>query len=206
MRELWQRCRLVGDDEQAASWIRSRALDVGKVEDFDLVRVLPADGALPSWCAMRGRSWRESGHRIVAGLYDEHGSLVSLHARRLTSKHPKGVSPSGFAMGGLIMADLFSRLVLKDGLPDWWAGQLVVFITEGVPDFLTCASYFADSDEHAPMVLGILSGSWSPAIAKRIPPGAKVIVRTHHDDAGRKYAGQIAKTLRGRCELLRSKP
>ena len=86
------------------------------------------------------------------------------------------------------------------------AGPLRLVIAEGEPDFLTWASRLSADAEFAPVaVLGIVAGAWTPAIAARIPDGARVVVRTHHDEAGRKYAAQIHATLTGRCRLARSK-
>jgi hypothetical protein len=35
-----------------------------------------------------------------------------------------------------------------------------------------------------PAIFGITSGSWSDELAARIPSGTRIIVRTHHDQAG----------------------
>jgi len=53
-------------------------------------------------------------------------------------------------------------------------------------------------------VLGIVSGSWSQDFADRIPYGSELIVRTHHDDAGERYAAEIVKTTRDRAVVRRS--
>ena len=74
-------------------------------------------------------------------------------------------------------------------------------ICEGVPDFLTWATRWGDAAESAPAVLGIISGSWTEAIAGLIPAGTVVYLRTHADPAGAKYAAQIASTLEQRCDV-----
>jgi hypothetical protein len=76
-------------------------------------------------------------------------------------------------------------------------------VAEGEPDFLTWATRFSDADEAAPAVLGVVSGSWTTCIADRMPDGARMIVRTDHDEPGEKYAHTIQMTLRGRCTVLR---
>ena len=40
-----------------------------------------------------------------------------------------------------------------------------------------------------------------PQIAARIPTGASVVIRTHHDEPGERYAQQIAASLHGRCRI-----
>ena len=56
-------------------------------------------------------------------------------------------------------------------------------------------------------MLGIFAGSWSNALAARIPTGTRVAIRTDHDDngAGDRYAELIARSLAGRCELRRTR-
>jgi hypothetical protein len=75
-------------------------------------------------------------------------------------------------------------------------------IAEGVPDFLTWPTRYSDRDESAPAVIGVISGSWSDAIAARVPDGLRVAVRTHRDDAGRGYASRICASLSPRCVVL----
>ena len=77
-------------------------------------------------------------------------------------------------------------------------GALVV---EGEPDFLTWATRFSDANETAPGVIGVGSGAWSKGLADRIPDRARVIVRTHDDRAGQKYAAEVIDTLGARCDV-----
>jgi len=48
-----------------------------------------------------------------------------------------------------------------------------------------------------------VSGSWSAAIAARIPNGSHVVIATDNDAAGDKYAEIIAASLSGRVYLER---
>ena len=41
-------------------------------------------------------------------------------------------------------------------------------------------------------------------LAARIPTGASVVIRIHHDEPGERYAQQIAASLHGRCRIFRS--
>ena len=105
----------------------------------------------------------------------------------------------------MVLADGLGCQILATGVaPDWWPPvPLRIVISEGEPDWLTWATRFADSAEDAPAVLGIWSGAWSPEIAARIPSGARVIVRTHPDEAGDGYCRAIVSTLLGRCDVRR---
>jgi hypothetical protein len=85
------------------------------------------------------------------------------------------------------------------------AGELpgTLWIVEGAPDFLIGATEWGDAADPWPAILGVVSGSWTPAIAARVPEGATVVVAVDHDEAGERYAARIAETLRGHVELRR---
>ena len=102
------------------------------------------------------------------------------------------------------MADGWARQLLATGRhPDGWSGELVV--AEGVPDWLSWCVTYSDADESAPAVLGLTAGNWTAEVAARVPDGTRVILATHHDGAGEKYAVTVAATLAGRCEVRRWK-
>jgi hypothetical protein len=74
-----------------------------------------------------------------------------------------------------------------------------VLVVEGEPDFVTAVlrwPWFA--------VFGLISGSWGPDFAARIPFGSEVVVMTHHDPAGDKYAEIVHRSVRGRAQVIRS--
>jgi len=204
---LWHTCRRVLDDPAAAAWLRSRGLESAAVEDRDLLRALPTDVELPNWARYRGAPWNETGHRLIVAMHGCSGAIETLHARCVAPKDEKGrdkaASPAGVEIRGSVMADPLAQQLLAGGAWPLWAVAHDIVVCEGVPDFLTWASIGRDAAD-APAVIGVVSGSWTDAIAARIPPGSRVVVRTHHDDAGNKYAAQIIRSLRGRCELYRS--
>jgi hypothetical protein len=78
-----------------------------------------------------------------------------------------------------------------------------VFVVEGAPDFLTWAARYGDAAEGAPAIIGVIAGSWTEAIAGRIPSGCRVLVMTHNDPAGDKYAAAIINSLLGHCSVFR---
>lgn len=203
---VWSACGAVSDDVDLAAALRRRGLDPADVTDRDLARALPTTGTLPRWARFARKSWVELGNRLIVPMYDAAGQLASLHGRYIGDEPrdvpPKGLSPIGGQIAGTIMADALGRMLLASGAaPTWWT-ERVVLIEEGVPDFLTVATHYGD-DENAPAVLGVLAGSWTCATAARIPDGCRVVVRTHTDMAGAKYAAAIGSSLVRRCEVLR---
>jgi len=204
---LWAACSPVGDASEVAGWLHSRALDAGAVESFDLARALPQGAQLPGWACWQGQTWGEAGYRLVLPVFDGLGIMRSLRARRVVDgEGPKNLAPAGYRTGGLVMADALGCALLTSGRrPEGWPESvpLRIVVAEGEPDFLTWATRFSDADETAPAVLGVVSGSWASGIAKRLPDGARVIVRTDHDEPGEKYARAVHASVRGRCTVLR---
>jgi len=145
---------------------------------------------LPNWARYRGAPWNETGHRLIVAMHGCSGAIETLHARCVAPKDEKGrdkaASPAGVEIRGSVMADPLAQQLLAGRTWPQWAMAHDIVITEGVPDFLTWASIGRDTAD-APAVIGVVSGSWTDAIAARIPPGSRVVVRTHHDDAGNKY-------------------
>ena len=210
--EVWSSARRVVEDVEVRAWLFSRGLNAGDVDDRGLARVLPEGVLLPRWARFMGQAWSQSGHRLIVPLWSDSGALASLHARSVrpdVQPAHKAASPAGAEVRGLVMADALARrllagVALADGVP---TSELVarngLWVMEGLPDFLTRATDYSDADETAPAVLGVLSGSWSLAIAARVPDGTTVAIETHQDAAGDRYARTIAASLTGRCRLKR---
>jgi len=207
--ELWERCGIVADDPEAAAYLASRKIDPVRVSDLDAARALPVSGALPSWAGAAGRTWRETGNRIIVPLWDVNARMVSMVARNI-SRDCNGKVKSLAARGrrrGAIMACGLARQILAKGIePDWWPSSepFRIVISEGEIDWLLWMAKFSDANETAPARFGIVQGSWSAEIAARIPDKSTVIIRTDNDDVGDKYAARIVETFRGRgVELKR---
>jgi len=204
---LWRACRPVLDDAEAADVLRSRGLSPEAVELHDLARALPHGCPLPRWARSREGSWLESGHRLLLPVFDEAGHMRSLRGWRIPEgQRPKRLGAAAKA-GGLVLANALGRMMLETGArPEWWPTRAPfdVVVTEGEPDFVAMVGVYSDADELAPAVLGIAgSGAWSQAIADRIPSGTRVYLATDHDEAGERYARDVAGTLGGRCPLFR---
>lgn len=203
---FWKASRpLYGD---AAEYLMGRKVDVDLVRDADLARSLSGDA--PQWCRGPHGPWGRTGHRLVVPLFDATGVIRSVLARRVVDGDgPKSLAPAGYSRTGLVLADGLARQVLEAGtVPPWFDDDTElekIVIAEGEIDFLlwaTAPSVLTDSG-HGPAVFGIVAGSWTPDISKRIPVGARVTVATDLDDDGDKYAEMIAATLRNRNEVQR---
>lgn len=200
---LWDACRPVLDDAGVSTWLRSRGLDPATVEDRDVARALPVTGLLPKWANGPGGDWRASSRHCIVPMFDEQGRLASVRARGIRDDiRPKALAPADFAVSGLVLADVLARGLLA-GLPS--AIEIVrtngVVVCEGDPAFLAASTVFSDADDTAPAVLGIVSGSWTDAIAARIPDGVRVTIDVDPDPTGDKYAATIIDTLIDRCDL-----
>jgi hypothetical protein len=197
--DVWRRAGPVTGDEDAVAWLEGRAIDPARVEDFDLARI--ARAPLPSWARFGRRSWTETGHRLLVPLFGPDGRLASVRARRVVEGDaPKNLAPAGVAAARLVMADALGVRMLRG---ERLARDLRVVIPEGESDYLVWATRYGDAHEDPPAVLGIMSGSWGPDFAARVPRGATVCVRTDPDQAGDKYAREIIDSLSGRARILR---
>jgi hypothetical protein len=208
--DTWNRSAPVVDDNEVRDWLQERGFDANRIADRDLVRALPLFIILPGWCVFKGQKWNCSGHRLIAPMFGGSGELESLHARCIRTGVPrsdKAAAPLAGtgSLSGVVMADGLGRQILQNGtVPEWWSNrQLEIVLVEGEPDFLVWATQFGDSDEYAPAVMAVVAGSWTYEISRRIPTGSVVIVRTHNDQAGERYAQKIYATVGGHCEVLR---
>lgn len=153
---------------------------------------------LPSWARYQGRSWFETGHRVLLPIFDPLGNLRSLRAWQVArdALGPKRLPPAGHKTTELVLANELGLALLR--VP---VDPARLLIAEGEPDFLSlCQQYPGVA------VLGVMSGSWTEAFARRIPYGSLVTIRTHRDPAGDRYADNIAKTLAGRALVKRGWP
>jgi len=207
---LWAVSAPVSTESEASAWFGHRygehaATFLEHAELWDLVRVIPHGAHLSRWAWSRGGSWIQTGHRLLFRLWDHHGQALSIRARSLDpNTTPKSLAPAGHSVKGLLLADPLGVQLLAGLVPAWW-GQHDVVIAEGEPDWLIWAAAQRESDPEGPAVFGVEAGAWSQQIADRIPDGARIALRVHHDPPGQAYARQIAGTLGGRCQIFRSK-
>ncbi len=194
--EVWAVAGSVVDDPVSGGHLVGRGLNAATVASLDLLRALPVGARLPLWAKYRGRFWTESGHRMIARVYDAAGDFRSVRSWRVEGDAPaKRLPPAGHKATGLVLANRRAQELLAGAR---MAPRLVV-VAEGEPDFVTCSIVWPTI-----AVFGITSGSWSDDFAKRIPMGSEVVVRTHNDQAGDKYANEIIKTVKTRAVVRRT--
>lgn len=204
VKRLWASCAPITDDIDLARQLKARNIDPDVVTDRHLARALPSQGPLPRWARGESQGWQER-HRCILPLWNPAGELVSLHARAIAplKEHSKGLLPAGYSARGLFLADACALQLLKAGILRRWPRSEPprIFIAEGGIDFLTIATHYSDAEDY-PAILGILAGSWSDELAQKIPPGCCVAIKTHEDEAGRRYRDRIAASIRSKCRVL----
>jgi len=189
---FFEACTPTASDVEVATWLEGRGLEPDLIDDGRvLARALPKHAVTPPWASHKRVPWTKSGHRLIVPMRDAHGAVRGLRAGRvIPGDSPKRLPPGGFKARGLVMADEFGVAMLTGSTK-----VTSVVIVEGEPDFLVWATR---RKAKPTAVFGIVSGSWSLAVAQRIPVGATVAIRTDNDTAGDKYATEIAGTLHGR--------
>jgi hypothetical protein len=201
-------CSMTAGDPDVSRAVEARGLVPSDLDSRGLAYSLPASASLPAWARYRGRSWLDTGHRIIVPVVDAAGVVRSVRASRVgPGDTPKRLPPAGHKASGLVMADAMAVEVLRAGAwPSWAPGPAQVVIAEGEPDFWTWAvrTPLLRYPMHA--VIGVFSGAWSADLAARIPDGATVAVWTDQDSAGDRYARAIADSLAGRCSVIRGEP
>ncbi len=217
--QLWADAMPLGSEPAAVDYVRSRpeALNVDQLDDLHLPAVLPHNAVLPAWASIGGVPWNRhpAAFRLVTPMWGGLGDLVTVHVRPLHrgSAGPKALPP-GRGMGrvrGAVFADLVARHMLAGtsigGVPyAEWTAALDVVVVEGEPHFWWQAS--RNGAGWGPAVgtvlgapprwmatVGVINGSWTKDLAARIPSTAVVHLATHDDEAGNRYAAEIAATL-----------
>ena len=200
---LWGACVAVKDDAEVCRYLSAPRAEGGRglpdAARFSphVARALPPD-LRPAWTMHRpdpaapAATWAATGHRLVLPTYDAGGVHRSVLARAIVPT-PRKSSTAG-PRTGLVMANGGARAMLETGtLPD---GERRVVVAEGEIDFLTLIA------RRERVALGVFAGSWraDSAIAPRIPDRTTLVVWTHGDDAGRKYAQDILDSVRSRVE------
>lgn len=189
---LWRILAPVTESPAACSMLKARAIEPGAVRTRNLARVI-LEHELPRWASYQGEPWSVTGHTLVLPVYDSAGELQSVRAWRvIPGGSPKRLPPGGHKATGLVLANAAGLAVLRRE-----SGPCRVVIVEGEPDYLTLATRTDDA------VIGVLSGAWTEEHAARVPFGSTVVIRTHCDKAGDKYADHVAKTLHGRGQIRR---
>ena len=219
-RFLWG-CAPVTEDAEAVAYLAGRGLDAVELASAPpLAFVLRPVAECPLWARLGGRSWAESGHRLIVPLYNADGVCAGVRARSWTPGESKSkVSPIGQNAAGLVLADWTGRAMLAGS-----RAVREVWIAEGESDFWTLAladlgellegrrvkRSAAERGRSDVAVLGIVAGAWpdddaGAAIARRVPATARVMLAVDEDGAGSAYAAAVANSLDRRgvaCERV----
>lgn len=188
---LWEAAGRVDEDRDASRYLVSRCIDPAEVAARGLAKVIAPP--LPKWARFGGRPWTETGHRVVVRAFDAAGAVRSVRAIRVTDGDtPKRLPPAGHKAAGLALLNRAAHAMVTGRYC-----PLTVVVVEGEPDHLSRSTVSDDA------VIGIGSGAWTDALARKIPSGVDVVIRTHNDDAGDKYADRVVDSLAGRCKLWR---
>lgn len=194
---LWGACTRVDADAEASAHLAGRGIEPGLVSRLDLVRALhprTATDRMPEWARYRGAWWRDIGHRLIVRVFDADGTWRSVRSWRVRDGDPpKRLPPAGHRAAGLVLANGRAVEMLRDGI-----APCQVVVCEGEPDWLVRASMHRDRP-----VIGVLSGGWHEGFAARVPYGSEVVVRTHLDVAGERYAMAVIASVRGRAQVSR---
>jgi hypothetical protein len=190
---IWDTATPVADDRDAARYLVFRKIDPELIAMRQLARVIAPP--VPPWATYGKVTWVETGHRMISRMFDAHGELRSVRAIRIADgKSPKRLPPKGYKAAELVLANESAWRMLRGRIE-----PSRVVVTEGEPDFCTWGALTTEP------VIGVISGSWTDAFAERVPRGCRVVVRTHEDDAGERYAAMLIASLKKRdCTILRS--
>jgi hypothetical protein len=158
---------------------------------------IPDGCDLPRWARYGGRSWLQTGHRVLIPMYDVEGRIAGIRARAAdrARAHPKALPPLGHSIGPLCMASPTARAWLRGT-----ETPTAIAVVEGEPAWMLWSA----AAPPGTAVLGIISGSWSEAWRDAIAAaGCPVVVVTDHDDKnkqGDKYAatwmGGVPRSIR----------
>lgn len=188
---FWRLATEPADDPEVSGYLVGRRIDPELVGVRAIGRVLSAPP--PDWARYEGRTWLETGHRLVVRAFDAKGVPWALRGCRVRAgESPKRLPPSGYKSAELCLLNGAAWRMVR-GQPQ---GRVVV--VEGEPDFMVWATRTEEP------VIGLFSGSWTDGFAAAVTHGARVIIRTHEDDQGERYAQKVIESLKGRCELRRS--
>jgi hypothetical protein len=199
---LWRSSGPVSDDAEVGRWLRGELdLDVEVVAGADLARALPVSAlGLPSWARRKG-PWSYSGHRLLLPLYDSEGRMRSVRAHRIITPDDDltgKVTPRGFSAAGLFLANPKALSFLRMGAPDGGARSCPdIVIVDDVVDYLGWSTGRFSGGRAEPSVIGLLGGSWTPELARRMPMASHVVLALSSDLDG-ELGRQIEEDLRAR--------
>jgi hypothetical protein len=193
--KIWSMGLAIETDTDASDYLRGRQIDPAAATRLGLAHVLANGCTVPAWATCKAGPWSTSGYRLIVRAWDAGGKLRSVRSWQVDgAEGPKRLPPSGHKQAGLVQANACAVKMLLGQAP---AGR--VLICEGEPDWMTWSTRVpADV-----AVFGIGSGAWTPEHAAKIPKGSEVLILTHRDPAGHKYAKHVLDTLSEKLQVWR---
>lgn len=207
LKQLWHYCLKptlihADRDNDALMFLVRRKLSPVTLADMDLVRIMPrgllADDDRPwSWWPNR---WHDT-WRLFMRAYDVHGHLASVQARAVVDTDgPKTRWPFECSAQGLLFGNRRGILMLRREEPIDQPPLARVVIVEGMTDTMAMSE---DMRGQPVAVLGVTSGSAAVLREVAWPRHVPVHIRTDLDDAGDRYADEIAASLPPSVEAQR---
>lgn len=185
LRAMLTACRCVSDVPDVRAYCDQRGFGADVP-----ARVIPDVFPWPKWWPHRPRVWR-----LAVSAVDAKGVIRSMHARAtIPTDAGKTRWPEGCRADRLLFADPWTARPMLTGACK--PGRVIIL--EGITDYLAYAS------RRLPdlAVLGATSGGFPALADAAIPSNARIYLATDDDDAGNRYAEQVAEALAGR-ELRR---
>lgn len=165
------------DDRAVYAFLHTRGLE--RAWNDQQFGILGAGMALPNELP----TWVDRGYRLVAPLYDQHGSLINIQARNVFGNKPKTMFPKGSRAKGTVFANRAGLALLHGAKP---LASRIVF-GEGLTDFLALSSVPEIAVLSAPGVSVAESaiGSWAR--------GHDVVLALDTDPAGENVRVPVAR-------------
>lgn len=220
--EAWfSACPMGTDSEVVRRWIEARGLRFNTLDRLVSTMTVRETRPGPGWATVGGRPWAEAGYGVLFVLFDHLGQPRSCRARwsvvaddpglgpveSTCDRKAKALPPAGYDTVGLCMLNLTALATFgAGGWPNIPEDQRELWIAEGEPDFLALCSAIGQSNRPQRPVAGIFSGSWTAAWSRRLPPGGSVVIATHDDLQGRRYAEEIQASVHGHARVRRFLP
>ena len=207
---VWDLARPVSSDPEACAWLEGRGIVPKRVELADLARVLPGDvEGLPTWAgdvpgggpyAGRWTSRAARGWRLIVPMFEASGAMRSFRFRRFDQPSPNVPKALGAPATGCVFAGIDARELLRRTIDV----PVCLAVAEGEADFLLVATSRNDPDRPELAIddaIGVVAGSITPALGRRIPDGSSVILATDADAQGDRYARELFDVLGYRVRL-----
>ena len=186
-------------------------MGIAGVDALDEVQAARHGLAPEAWARGAWRTWGQP-YRLVLPTYSPTGDVCGLRGRAPRGEHYGRVKALPTTPAGGVMACPVAQWVLRSGprlrrgthqIPRGagavsWSGWVV--IREGEGSYLARAALEEPhpTTGHHAAVLGVYAGAWTRDHADRIPRWCEVVIATDDDEAGRKFARDIAETLTAR--------